>query len=173
MQFRKSGSAALISMLSGLIAFSAEAADTLTLKATSGEFLMAGFYPSYMLLIKGLDPATTKTDWIDKPYRAVLDILDGPEKGQSVVLDLVPTSQASPNPQWCSTEGGGKFTGSGITCLPGSTAKDQLRFRVRALYANDLPPSFAGRKIAEYPNLPGRREHEVLGPFEIHILLQE
>ena len=25
----------------------------------------------------------------------------------------------------------------------------------------------------EYPNLPGRRENEVLGPFDMHILMQE
>jgi hypothetical protein len=173
MQFRRFGSAAITGVLAGLIAMSADAAEMLTLKATSGEFLMAGFYPSYVLLLKGLDPSMIKTEWVDKPYKGVLDILDGPEKGQSVVVELVPTSQASPNPQWCSTEGGQKFSGSGMTCLPGSTTKDQLRFSMRALYANDLPPAFAGRKVAEYPNLPGRREHEVLGPFEMHILLQE
>ena len=173
MQFRRSGSASIVGLLATLIATSAGAADVLTLKATSGQFLMAGFYPSYILLLKGLDPGTVKTDWVDKPYKGVLDIMDGPEKGQSVVVELVPTSQASPNPQWCTTEGGQKFAGSGLTCLSGATAKDQLRFRVKALYAGDLPAIFGSRKVAEYPNLPGRREHEVLGPFEMHILLQE
>jgi hypothetical protein len=164
---------AAIGLLAGLVAMSADAADILELKATSGQFLLAGFYPSYIVFLKGLDPATTKTDWVDKPYRAVLDIKDGPEKGQSVAVELVPTTQASPNPQWCSTEGGEKFKGGGLTCLPGSTAKDQLRFRVRALYADGLPATFPGRKVAEYPNLPGRRENEVLGPFDMHILMKE
>jgi hypothetical protein len=50
---------------------------------------------------------------------------------------------ASPNPQWCSTEGGEKFTGGGLTCVPGSAAKDQLRFRVRALYADGLPAALS------------------------------
>jgi hypothetical protein len=167
-------SAALLGLVLGLNAASANAAEVLTLKAASGRFLLAGFYPSYMVFLNGLDPAMKiDTAWVDKPYKAVLDIKEGPEKGQSVVLELVPSTAASPNPQWCATEGGEKFTGGGLTCLPGSTAKDQLRFRVRALYADALPAAFAGRKVAEHPNLPGRRENEVLGPFEMHILLQE
>ena len=173
MKFRRSGRAVPIGLLVGLLAMSADAADILTLQATSGQFLLAGFYPAYIVFLKGLDPATTKTEWVDKPYRAVLDIKEGPEKGQSVAVELVPTTPASPNPQWCSTEGGEKFTGGGLTCVPGSAAKDQLRFRVRALYADGLPAAFSGRKVAEYPNLPGRRENEVLGPFDMHILMKE
>jgi len=172
MAFSKSAFVA-IACLTGFLSSTANAAEVLTLKATSGQFLLAGFYPSYFVFLKGLDPATTKTEWVDKPYRAVLDITEGPEKGQSVVVELVPTTAASPNPQWCSTEGGDKFSGGGLTCLPGSTAKDQLRFRVRALYAGGLPAAFSGRKVAEYPNLPGRRENEVLGPFDMHILMKE
>jgi hypothetical protein len=42
-----------------------------------------------------------------------------------------------------------------------------------ALYADGLPAAFSGRKVAEYLNLPGRRENEVLGPFDMHILMQE
>jgi len=146
--------------------------EVITLKATSGRLLHAGLYPSYFVFLKGLDPAT-KTAWIDKPHKAVLDIEDGPEKGQSVVIDLVPTTAASPNPEWCDTEGGEKFSGGGVTCRPDSTSKEQLRFRVRVLRADDLPRIFASRTVAEYPNLPGRRENETLGPFEMRILLQE
>ena len=151
---------------------SAHSEDVLTLKATSGRLLHAGLYPSYFVFLKGVD-AATKTNWVDKPYKAVLDIEEGPEKGQSVVIDLVPTTQASPNPEWCDTEGGEKFSGGGVTCRPDSTSKEQLRYRVRVLRSDDLPKAFAGRKIAEYPNLPGRRENETLGPFEMKILLQE
>jgi hypothetical protein len=122
--------------------------------------------------MSGLDPAT-KTQWVDKPYKAVLNIKSGPEKGQRVALEPQPMTAASPSPQWCSTELGEKFSGGGLTCLPGSAAKDQLRFRVRALYADRLPAAFSGRKVAEYPHLPGRRENEVLGPFDMHILLHE
>jgi len=146
--------------------------DVVTLKAASGRLLHAGLYPSYFVFLKGLDPAT-KTAWVDKPYKAVLEIGAGPEKGQTVVIDLVQTTPASPNPEWCDTEGGEKFSGGGVTCRPDSTAKDQLRFRVRVLRSDDLPKTFAGRTVAEYPNLPGRRENETLGPFEMKILMQE
>jgi hypothetical protein len=151
---------------------SAHADEVVTLKATSGRLLHAGLYPSYFVFLKGLDP-TAKTAWVNKPYKAVLDIEAGPEKGQSVVIDLVPTTQASPNPEWCDTEGGENFSGGGVTCRPESTSKEQLRYRVRVLRSDDLPKTFAGRTIAEYPNLPGRRENETLGPFEMRILLQE
>jgi hypothetical protein len=173
MRFRRSGLAVPLGFVVSLFAMSAEAADILTLHATSGQFLEAGFYPSYVVFLKGLDPGTIKTEWVDKPYKAVLDIKAGPEQGQSVALEVEPATAASPNPQWCSTEGGEKFGGSGLTCLPGSTAKDQLRFRVRTLYADGLPAAFSGRKVAEYPHLPGRRENEVLGPFDMLILLHE
>ena len=173
MKFGRSRRAVPIGLVVGLFAISADAADILTLHATSGQFLEAGFYPSYVVFLKGLDPAMIKTEWVDKPHKAVLDIKAGPEQGQSVALELEPTTAASPNPQCCSTEGGEKFGGGGLTCLPGSTARDQLRFRVRALYADSLPATFSGRKVAEYPHLPGRRENEVLGPFDMLILLHK
>jgi len=57
--------------------------------------------------------------------------------------------------------------------LAGVGREGPAAFRVRALYADGLPAAFSGRKVAEYPNLPGRRENEVLGPFDIHILMKE
>lgn len=161
----------VLGALSGLTALPAAAGDILTQKATSGRFLAGGFYPDYVLFLKGLDPSTIKTEWVDKPYLAVIDVLEGPEAGKSAVMELVPNSKASPNPQWCRTEGGQKFKGQGITCLAGDPGREQLRYRVRALYADDLPAAFSGRDVVEYPNLPGRREGEVLGAFELHILL--
>lgn len=163
---------AVVWLAAALSCGSACAEEVVTLKATSGRLLHGGLYPSYFVFLKGVDPGT-KTNWVDKPYKAVLDIEEGPEKGQSVVVDLVPTTEASPNPEWCDTEGGEKFAGGGVTCRPGSTSKDQLRYRVRVLRSDDLPKTFAGRTVAEYPNLPGRRENETLGPFEMKILLQE
>jgi hypothetical protein len=74
---RRSARAAPIAFLVGLLAMSADAADILTLRAASGQFLLAGFYPAYVVFLKGLDPATTKTEWVDKPYKAVLDITEG------------------------------------------------------------------------------------------------
>src|SRR5438874_1429508 len=35
--------------------------------------------------------------------RAQQTAKEGPEKGQSVAVELIPTTAASPNPQWCST----------------------------------------------------------------------
>jgi len=163
---------AVVCLAATLSCRSASADEIVTLKATSGRLLHAGLYPSYYVFLKGLDPAT-KTAWVDKPYRAVLDIGAGPEKGQSVVIDLIPTTAASPNPEWCDTEGGEKFSGGGVTCRPESTSKEQLRYRIRVLRSDDLPKSFAGRTVAEYPNLPGRRESETLGPFEMKILMKE
>ena len=165
--------AVILGLTAGLFALTADAAEVLTLKATSGRLVHAGLYPSYYLFLKGLDAATVRTNWVDKSYKALIDMKDGPEKGQSVVMELVPTTDASPNPEWCNTEGGAQFAGGGVTCKPGSTAKDQLRFRVRVLRADDLPKSLASRTVAEYPNLPGRREAEVLGPFDMLIFMQE
>lgn len=169
----KALAAAALGLVAGLMAVSAHAGDVLTLKATSGQLLHGGLYPSYYVFLKGLDPAAVHTNWVDKPYKAVLDIEAGPEKGQSVVVELVPTTAASPNPEWCQTEGGEQFAGSGVTCIAGSTAKEQLRFRVHVLRTADLPPALGPRKVAEYPNLPGRREGEILGPFEMRILLEK
>jgi len=166
------GVVAVVWLAASLPCPTARGEEIITLKASSGRLLHAGLYPAYFVFLKGLDPAT-KTEWVDKPYRAILDIEAGPEKGQSVVIDLVPTTQASPNPEWCDTEGGEKFSGGGVTCRPGSPAKEQLRFRVRVLRSDDLPKAFAGRTIAEYPNLPGRRENESLGPLEMRIVLRE
>ena len=80
MKFWKSAQAAPIGFVFGLFAMSADAAEILTLHATSGQFLLAGFYPAYVVFLKGLDPATIKTEWVDKAYKAVLDIKEGPEK---------------------------------------------------------------------------------------------
>jgi hypothetical protein len=33
------------------------------------------------VFLKGLEPDTTKTEWVDKPYKAVLDIKEGSRKG--------------------------------------------------------------------------------------------
>jgi hypothetical protein len=44
MTFRRSGRAAPIGLLIGLLAMSADAADILTLHVTSGQFLLAGFH---------------------------------------------------------------------------------------------------------------------------------
>src|SRR5215471_13673222 len=100
--------ATVFGLVAALLALSSDAAEILTLRTTSGRLLHAGLYPSYIVFLKGLDAATIRTDWVGKPYKAVLDMKEGPEKGQSVVVELVPTTAESPNPHWCDTEGGEK-----------------------------------------------------------------
>ena len=167
----KFGVAAIAGAVLGMLAVSFASAGEGVQKASSGRFLQAAFYPEYLIFMKGLDPSRTDTAWVDKPTMAVLDILDGPEAGKSVVVELNPSTDSSPNPQWCRTEGGENFTGRGITCLAGDSGTEQLRYRVTAQYADQLPQQFSDRDVVEYPNLPGRRAQETLGAFELHIIV--
>ena len=165
------GVAAIAGAVLGMLAVSGASAGEGVQKASSGRFLQAAFYPEYLIFMKGLDPSRTDTAWVDKPTMAVLDILDGPEAGKSVVVELNPSTDSSPNPQWCRTEGGENFTGRGITCLAGDPGTEQLRYRVTAQYADQLPQQFSDRDVVEYPNLPGRRAQETLGAFELHFIV--
>ena len=89
MKFRRSGRAVPIGLLVGLLAMSADAADIVTLHATSGQFLLAGFYPAYVVFLKGLDPTATKTEWVDKPKTIpVINSYDGS------TVDTVPMADA-------------------------------------------------------------------------------
>mgnify|MGYP001158468469 FL=1 len=166
---------AVIAFLSAFSAIPVVVADVLTLNATEGRFKVT-FYPDYFLFLKGIDASTIETAWVDKEYYAVLDMHEGPEKGQSVIVTLKKTSDRSPQPEWCKTEGGENFSGLGITCLKGAEGfTDQLRFKVTAKYADSaakLPTQLQDRVWAEYPEMPGRREFEVLGPFDMHIVLE-
>ena len=135
------------------------------------------FCANYLVFLKRLlDLATTKTDWVDKEYYAVLDVHEGPEAGQSAIMTLKKSSDRSPQPEWCKTEGGEEFKGKGITCLKGAEGfTEQLRFKVKVKYADSaavLPAELQGRTWAEYPELPGRGEGEDLGPFELHIIIE-
>ena len=44
-------------------------------------------------------------------------LAEAAEAGKSVILTLVPTSERSPQPEWCVTEGGREFGGHGPTCI--------------------------------------------------------
>ena len=166
--------AVLVASLAAFPSVPVSAAEILTLKATEGRFKVT-FYPDYFLFLKGLDPSTIETKWVDKEYYAVLDIHEGPEAGQSVIFTLKTTTDRSPQPEWCKTEGGENFQGLGITCLRApSDFMEQLRFKVTAKYADSaahLPADLQDRTWAEYPDMPGRRESEILGPFDLHIVL--
>jgi len=169
------GLAVILAFLVAFASVSVTAAEIMTLKATEGRFKVT-FYPDYFLFLKGLDGSKIKTDWVDKEYYAVLDVHEGPEKGQSVIVTLKKSSDRSPQPEWCKTEGGEEFKGLGITCLTGAEDfTEQLRFKVKVKWPDSaaaLPAELQNRTWAEYPELPGRREFEELGPFELHIVLE-
>lgn len=150
-------------------------AETMTITAEKARFYFGGLYPAYSLFLKGI-PDDLEDNWVDKSYYAVLDVHGGPEAGQSVVMILTKSSSASPQPEWCVTEGAGEFGGHGPTCINTDAPKsmNQLRFKVRAQYsdaASELPAAFQDRVWAEYPELPGRRESEVFGPVDLHIFM--
>ena len=166
--------AVLVALFAAFSSVPVSAAEILTLKAVEGRFKVT-FYPDYFLFLKGLDPSTIKTKWVDKEYYAVLDMHAGPEAGKSVIVTLKTTTDRSPQPEWCKTEGGDTFEGLGITCLKApADFTEQLRFKVTAKYADSaasLPAELRDRTWVEYPDMPGRRESEVLGPFDLHIVL--
>ncbi len=150
-------------------------ADVMTVKGEEARLYFAGLYPAYILFLKGGIPEDSEDAWVDQPYWAVLDVHGGPEAGQSVILRLSTTSASSPQPEWCVTEGAEEFGGHGPACINSDAPKsmNQLRFKVRVQYANvadQLPAEFQDRTWAEYPDLPGRRESEVFGPAELHII---
>jgi len=166
--------AVLVALFAAFSSVPVSAAEILTLKAVEGRFKVT-FYPDYFLFLKGLDPSTIKTKWVDREYYAVLDMHAGPEAGKSVIVTLKTTTDRSPQPEWCKTEGGDTFEGLGITCLKApADFTEQLRFKVTAKYADSaasLPAELRDRTWVEYPDMPGRRESEVLGPFDLHIVL--
>ena len=174
MRIARQIAAAAIAGAIGFGATGAGAGEVMTITAEQARLYFGGLYPAYTLFLKGV-PADLEDAWVDDTYYAVLDVRGGPEAGQSVILVLRVTSAASPQPEWCVTEGAGEFGGHGPTCLNTDDPRsmNQLRFKVRAQYADaasELPAEFQDRVWAEYPDLPGRRESEVFGPVDLHIL---
>lgn len=166
-------SAAIAGAIS-LGAAGAGAGEVMTISAEKARLYFGGLYPAYTLFLKGV-PADLEDGWVDDTYFAVLDVHGGPEAGQSIILVLKVSSAASPQPEWCVTEGAGEFSGHGPTCINTDDPRsmNQLRFKVRAQYANaasKLPFELRDRVWAEFPNLPGRRESEVFGPVDLHII---
>ena len=79
----------------------------------------AGLYPSYLLYLQGDIPENTKDSWVDKEYWAVLEIDKSSKNhagGMPSCFKLKKTSKASPQPEWCVTQGGDKLGRKG-TCL--------------------------------------------------------
>ena len=171
------GMAIVVGFLAAFSSVPVAAAEILTLKATEGRFkIQGGFYPNYLVFLKGLDPSGIETAWVDKEYYAVLDVHEGPDAGRSAIMTLKKSSDRSPQPEWCKTEGGENFQGKGITCLKNAEGfTEQLRFKVKGKYADSaavVPAELQDRTWAEYPELPGRGEGEDLGSFDLHIVLE-
>ncbi len=161
--------------LSGLLLTTAANADVLTVRGEQARLYFGGLYPSYILYLKGGIPESAEDAWVDKEYWGVIDVHGGPEAGKSVIVKLQKSSKASPQPEWCVTEGAEGFGGHGPACINSDNpmSMNQLRFKVKVQYAKTadmLPSEFRDRDWAEYPELPGRRESEVFGPAELHVI---
>ena len=133
-----------------------------------GRLIQAAMYPIYVIFLKGGDTESQKENWVDKDYWASLDILEGEDKGKSVLFKLHPTSNASIQPEWCFTAGGSKYDGKGITCLKDGDRKE-LRFKADIQWAADAPEAFKDRNFSEHPDLPRDEGQELLDKVRLVI----
>ena len=134
-----------------------------------GRLIQAAMYPIYVIFLKGGDTVNQKDNWVDKDYWASLDIMEGPDKGKSVLFKLHPTRKASIQPEWCFTVSEGKYLGRGITCLKEGSNKE-LRFKANIQWAVDAPDEFKNRNFAEHPDVPGNGGQELLDKVRFVIL---
>ena len=91
----------------------ASSQEIITIKSNEPRLYFGGLFPSYIFYMQGGIPESTETAWVDKEYWAVLEI-DKSSKvhpGESTIFKLKRTSKASPQPEWCVTEGGSEFAG--------------------------------------------------------------
>ncbi len=131
------------------------AGEKLLLEASSGRLVQAAMYPIYVVFLKGDKLSNQIDQWVDKEYWASLDILEGKDKGKSVLFKLHVNTDASPQPEWCQSSDGEKYVGRGITCLNDKKTKEELRFKVNIQWAEDAPGIFKDRTFSEHPNVPG------------------
>ena len=136
-----------------------------------GRLIQAAMYPIYVIFLKGGDTASQKSNWVDKNYWASLDILEGLDKGKSVLFKLHPTRAASVQPEWCYSAGGGDYVGRGITCLNEGSNKE-LRFKANIQWAVDAPEAFKDRNFAEHPDVPGNGGQELLDKVRLVISIE-
>jgi len=133
-----------------------------------GRLIQAAMYPIYVIFLKGGNTETQKDNWIDRDYWASLDVLEGPDKGKSILFKLHPTRKASIQPEWCFTVGEGKYLGRGITCLKEGSNKE-LRFKANIQWAVDAPEEFKNRNFSEHPDVPGNGGQELLDKVRLVI----
>ena len=147
-------------------------ADKIVINSDAGgRLIQAAMYPIYVMFLKGGDTASQKSNWVDKNYWASLDILEGPDKGKSVLFKLHPTRAASVQPEWCYSAGGGDYVGRGITCLNEGSNKE-LRFKANIQWAVDAPEAFKDRNFAEHPDVPGNGGQELLDKVRLVISIE-
>ena len=147
-------------------------ADKIVINSDAGgRLIQAAMYPIYVIFLKGGDTASQKSNWVDKNYWASLDILEGPDKGKSVLFKLHPTRAASVQPEWCYSAGGGDYVGRGITCLNEGSNKE-LRFKANIQWAVDAPEAFKDRNFAEHPDVPGNGGQELLDEVRLVISIE-
>ena len=147
-------------------------ADKIVINSDAGgRLIQAAMYPIYVIFLKGGDTASQKSNWVDKNYWASLDILEGPDKGKSVLFKLHPTRAASVQPEWCYSAGGGDYVGRGITCLNEGSNKE-LRFKANIQWAVDAPEAFKDRNFAEHPDVPGNGGQELLDKVRLVISIE-
>ena len=136
-----------------------------------GRLIQAAMYPIYVIFLKGGNTDNQKNNWIDKDYWASLDVLEGPDKGKSVLFKLHPTRKASIQPEWRFTVSEGKYLGRGITCLKEGSNKE-LRFKANIQWAEDAPEEFKNRNFSEHPDVPGNGGQELLDKVRLVISLK-
>ena len=113
-------------------------AEIITIKANEARLYFGGLFPSYIFYMQGGIPEETASAWVDKEYWAVLEIDESSKVhgGESTIFKLKRSSKASPQPEWCVTEGGAEFAGKGPACLKTPAdpkSMNQLRFKVKVL----------------------------------------
>ena len=154
-----------------IIQYSLSADKVVINSDAGGRLIQAAMYPIYVIFLKGGDTASQKSNWVDKNYWASLDILEGPDKGKSVLFKLHPTRAASVQPEWCYSAGGGDYVGRGITCLNEGSNKE-LRFKANIQWAVDAPEAFKDRNFAEHPDVPGNGGQELLDKVRLVISIE-
>tara|TARA_Y100001970_G_scaffold294285_1_gene449779 strand:+ start:7006 stop:7590 length:585 start_codon:yes stop_codon:yes gene_type:complete len=164
--------------------------EIVTIKAHEARLYFGGLFPSYIFYMQGGIPVDTASAWVDKEYWAVLEIDDNSKVhgGEATIFKLKRSSKASPQPEWCVTEGGAEFAGKGPACLKTPAdpkSMNQLRFKVKVQYsetAENLPKEFQNKNWVQYEvgydddgvalnKLPGRLAppDHTFGPVTLYI----
>ena len=164
--------------------------EIVTIKANEARLYFGGLFPSYIFYMQGGIPEDTASSWVDKEYWAILEIDENSKVhgGESTIFKLKRSSKASPQPEWCVTEGGAEFAGKGPACLKTPAdpkSMNQLRFKVKVQYsetAENLPKEFQNKNWVQYEvgydddgvalnKLPGRLAppDHTFGPVTLYI----